>query len=81
MVAYKPLRDLVIIQIGDKKSESGIIISEELEEFGTVQAIGNKVKTVKIGDKVIYNKFAGTILEDKHRRILEEKDLFAIVEE
>lgn len=77
---YKPLRDLVIITINDKTSEAGIIISDELEEFGTVEAIGEEVKNVAIGDKVYYNKFAGTILEDKHRRILEEKDLLAKLE-
>ena len=79
---YKPLRDNVVIEIKDMYSKSGIIMSNnELSEEATVMAVGEDVKSVKVGDKVIYNQFAGTLInKDKHARIMKEEDLLVKVE-
>jgi len=79
---YKPLGDNVQIKIREKVLKFGIVItSDELEEFADVIAVGPDVKYVKEGDVVVYNKFAGTLLETKFDRILSEKDILAKVVE
>lgn len=62
-----PLGDRVLIKIqeGDSKSAGGIIIpqtAQEKTQTGVVIAIGTdtEVIKVKVGDKVMYDKYAGT---------------------
>lgn len=78
---YVPLGKNLIIEILDKKTPSGIIISNvELDEVATVRAIGDEVEKVTVDDNVIFNQFAGTIIcGDKHYRVIEEKDIFVKV--
>jgi len=82
-VNIKPLADRVLVepQAAETKTASGIIIPETAKEKpqrGTVVAVGNGKKdhemTVKVGDNVLYGKFAGQEL--KHMR---EDDILAIV--
>lgn len=89
-VNIKPLADRVLVepQAAETKTASGIIIPETAKEKpqrGTVVAVGNGKKdhdmTVKVGDTVLYGKFAGTELkhEDKDYLIMREDDILAIV--
>jgi len=62
-----PLGDRVLIKIqeGDSKSAGGIIIpqtAQEKTQTGVVIAIGTdtEVIKVKVGEKVMYDKYAGT---------------------
>ncbi|MFH2113632.1 MAG: co-chaperone GroES, partial [Spirochaetota bacterium] len=62
-----PLGDRVLIKIqeGDSKSAGGIIIpqtAQEKTQTGVVTAIGTdtEVIKVKVSDKVMYDKYAGT---------------------
>lgn len=78
---YVPLGKNLIIEIPDKKTPSGIIMSNtELEEVAIVRAIGDEVEKVTVNDNVIFNQYAGNIiLGDKHFRVIEEKDIFVKV--
>lgn len=89
-VNIKPLADRVLVepQAAETKTASGIIIPETAKEKpqrGTVVAVGNGKKdhdmTVKVGDTVLYGKFAGTELkhEEKDYLIMREDDILAIV--
>ncbi|MFN2260582.1 MAG: co-chaperone GroES [Psychroflexus sp.] len=89
-VNIKPLADRVLVepQAAETKTASGIIIPETAKEKpqrGKVVAVGNGKKdydmTVKVGDMVLYGKFAGTELkhEDKDYLIMREDDILAIV--
>ncbi|MBT8194808.1 MAG: co-chaperone GroES [Acidimicrobiia bacterium] len=89
-IKIKPLADRVIIQVStpDEKTSSGIIIpdtAKEKPQEGKVIAVGNGKKdepiTVKVGDSVLYGKYAGTEIthEGKEYLILRESDIFAIV--
>ncbi|WP_127845202.1 co-chaperone GroES [Psychroflexus aestuariivivens] len=89
-VNIKPLADRVLVepQAAETKTASGIIIPETAKEKpqrGKVVAVGNGKKdhdmTVKVGDTVLYGKFAGTELkhEDKDYLIMREDDILAIV--
>lgn len=89
-VNIKPLADRVLVepQAAETKTASGIIIPETAKEKpqrGKVVAVGNGKKdhtmTVKVGDMVLYGKFAGTELkhEENDYLIMREDDILAIV--
>jgi chaperonin GroES len=89
-MTIKPLADRVLIEpaAAETKTSSGIIIpdtAKEKPQKGTVVAVGPGTKenpiTVKVGDQVLYGKYAGTELqhEGNDYLIMKENDLFAIV--
>ena len=86
----KPLADRVLIEPApaETKTGSGIIIPDndkEKPQKGTVVAAGKGTKdepiTVKVGDTVLYGKYAGTELklEGKDYLMMRESDILAIV--
>ncbi|EKF55858.1 molecular chaperone GroES [Galbibacter marinus] len=86
----KPLADRVLIEplAAETKTASGIIIPDNAKEKpqkGTVVAVGPGTKdeniTVKVGDTVMYGKFAGTELklEGTDYLMMRESDILAIV--
>ncbi len=89
-VNIKPLADRVIIEpaAAEEKTASGIIIpdtAKEKPQKGSVVAVGNGKKdepiTVKVGDSVLYGKYAGTeiTIDGNDYLIMRESDIFAIV--
>lgn len=86
----KPLADRVLVEpnAAETTTSSGIIIpdtAKEKPQRGTVVAVGpgtteNPV-TVKVGDTVLYGKYAGTELnhEGVDYLIMKEADILAIV--
>jgi chaperonin GroES len=92
----KPLHDRVIVKRmeGDDKTKGGIIIPDTAKEKpveGLIEAVGNgkiiedgKVipLQVKVGDKVLFGKYAGTEIkiEGSEFLIMREDDIIAIVE-
>lgn len=89
-VNIQPLADRVLIEPAQAETTtaSGIIIPDSAKEKpqkGTVVAAGKGTKdepiTVKIGDTVLYGKYAGTELtvEGKDYLIMRESDIFAIL--
>ncbi len=86
----KPLQDRVLIKPkkADEKTSSGIIIPDSAQEKpqnGTVMAVGNgkqdEPMEVKVGDKVMYGKYAGTEMtyQDEDYIIMRQSDIIAIV--
>lgn len=89
-VNVKPLADRVLVEPlpAETKTASGIIIPDTAKEKpvkGTVVAAGpgktDEPMTLKIGDVVLYGKYAGTELnvDGKDYLIMRESDIFAIV--
>lgn len=91
-----PLGDRVVLQQleAEETTKSGIVLpgqAQEKPQQAEVVAVGpgglvdgKEVKMeVKVGDKVIYSKYAGTDvkLEDKEYVIVRQSDIVAIVEE
>ena len=66
----KPLGKRVLIQEvkQEEVTKSGIVLpgtaSKEKPITGEVLAIGNEVSEVKVGEKVIYEKYTGTEVKD-----------------
>ena len=89
-IKIQPLADRVLIEpaAAETKTSSGIIIpdtAKEKPQKGTVVAVGPGPKenpvTVKIGNKVLYGKYAGTELqlEGVDYLMMKENDILAIV--
>nr|WP_275451273.1 co-chaperone GroES [Flavihumibacter solisilvae] len=85
-----PLHDRVVVKPApaEEKTAGGIIIpdtAKEKPQRGTIVAAGNGKKdepmTVKVGDTVLYGKYAGTELqlEGADYLIMRESDILAIV--
>ncbi len=86
----KPLADRVLVEpaAAEQKTSGGIIIpdtAKEKPQKGVVVAVGNGKKdepmTVKVGDNVLYGKYAGTEIsfDSKEYLIMKESDIYAIV--
>ena len=86
----KPLADRVVIepQEAQTKTASGLFIpdtAKEKPQQGTVLAAGPGKKDepmeVKVGDQVLYGKYAGTevTVEDKKYLIVKQSDILAIL--
>jgi chaperonin GroES len=89
-VNVKPLADRVLVQAApaETKTSGGIIIPDTAKEKpmrGKVVAVGNgkpdEPMTVKVGDTVLYGKYAGTELtvEGTEYLIMRESDIYAII--
>ena len=91
-----PLFDRVVIkpEMQTSTTKSGIVLpstSQERPQVGIVTAIGNGIDIdannigmqVRVGDKVLFNKFAGSEIkvEDETLLVLRQVDLIAVMEE
>ncbi len=89
-INIKPIADRVVIEPApaEEKTASGIFIpdtAKEKPQRGTVVAVGDGKKdepiTVKVGDEVLYGKYAGTEItyEGKEYLIMRESDIYAVI--
>lgn len=87
----KPLSDRVLIEpaAAEEVTSGGIIIPDSAKEKplkGIVKAVGNGTKdeamVVKVGDTVLYGKYAGTELEFDGVKYLmmRQSDILAVIE-
>ena len=93
---FRPLHDRVVVRRieADEKTKGGIIIPDTAKEKpleGQVIAVGNgkvledgKVRAldVKAGDRVLFNKYAGTEvkIDGEEHLILREDDILGVLE-
>jgi chaperonin GroES len=94
-MTIKPLGDRVLIEIktSEEKTAGGIVIpqtAQEKTQEGKVVAVGKGKITddgkqvpieVKVGDTVIYDKYAGTQIKisDKDHLVIKIEDILAVV--
>lgn len=91
----KPLFDRIVIEAIDaeEKTKSGIVLlakDQEKPQMAKVVAVGpggnvdgkDVVMQVKVGDKVLYSKYAGSEfkIDGKEVTIMRQSDILAIVE-
>ena len=94
-MTIKPLADRVVIKMveAEEKTKSGIILAaaaQEKPEIAEVVAVGPGAKEdgkvvpmeVKVGDQVIYSKYAGTDvkLDDEEYIVVRQSDILAIIQ-
>ena len=83
-----PLNDRVLVKstVTEEKTASGLFIpqtSQEKTQIAVVEAVGNDESIkVKVGDKVLHDKYAGTTVkvDGDDYLILSMGDILAIVE-
>ena len=96
LLLLKPLANRVIIEVGkeEEKTVGGIVLpssAKEKSQTGTIIATGDglvtdsgtKIEmTVKEGDHVLFEKYAGTEIkfDGKEYLVIKESDIVAIVE-
>ncbi len=89
-VNVKPLADRVLVEpsASEEKTSGGIIIpdtAKEKPQKGTIIAVGpgkkNEEMVVKVGDSILYGKYAGTELtiDGIEYMIMKESDIYAVV--
>ena len=89
-MSIKPLADRVLIEPApaETKTIGGIIIPDTAKEKplkGEVVAVGNGTKdeemVLKLGDQVLYGKYAGTELEIEGEKylIMRQSDVLAVI--
>jgi chaperonin GroES len=89
-IKIRPLADRVLVETApaEQKTAGGIIIpdtAKEKPQRGKVIAVGTGKKdepmTVKVGDSILYGKYAGTEInyEGKDYLIMKESDILAII--
>ena len=85
-MTIKPLGDRVLVKVeeADQKTAGGIYIpdtAQEKTQNGVVLAVGDDEEiTVKVHDKIIYDKYAGTSVKvnDEEQLILKAADILAV---
>lgn len=83
----KPLGDRVLVklEVGEEKTAGGIFIpqtAQEKTQTGVVVEVGaDEVITVKAGDKVMYDKYAGTQVkvDGEEHLLLHFSDILAVI--
>lgn len=89
-MTIKPLADRVLVVPAQAEEKVGGIIipdtAKEKPQRGKVVAVGNGTKdeemVLKVGDEVLYGKYAGTELENEGEKylIMRQSDVLAVVE-
>jgi len=95
-VNIRPLHDRIVVKRleSEEKSAGGIVLPGSAQEkpmMGEVVAAGQgraldngdvRALEVKVGDKVLFGKFAGTEikLDGDELLVMREEDLFAVIE-
>lgn len=91
----KPLFDRVVLEIveNEEQVKGGIIlptVAQEKSQIAKVVAIGNGAlpdgknvdMQVKVGDKVLFSKYAGTEIEEKGKKyiVIRQADILAVLD-
>jgi chaperonin GroES len=88
-MTVKPLGDRVLVKMEqeEEKTKSGLFIPETAQEktqIASVVAVGDDEEeiTVKPGDRVMFDKYAGTTvkIETEDHLILSMADILAVIE-
>ena len=89
-MTIKPLADRVLVLPAQAEEKVGGIIipdtAQEKPQRGKIVAVGNGTKDeemiLKVGDEVLYGKYAGTELESEGEKYLmmRQSDVLAVVE-
>jgi chaperonin GroES len=86
----KPIGDRVLVKLEDveEKTAGGIYIpqtAQEKTQIGKVVAVGDDKEAikVKVGQKIMYDKYAGTTIKvnGEDQLIMKMADILAIIEE
>lgn len=85
-VKFKPLKDRVFVSYTNEleKTAGGLYIpdtAKEKPQTGKVEAAGDEVKQIKVGDKVLFDKYSGSKIniDNTEYLIVKEEDILGIL--
>lgn len=85
-VPLKPIADRVVAQVEEAKNKttSGFYLpdtAKEKSKVAKVVAVGDRVQTIKTGDKIVYKEFATTEVkvDGVEYIIVKEEDILATI--
>lgn len=82
----RAIKDRVFVRLEKEKTatEGGILLPETMREasnVGVVESVGDEVKSVKPGDKVLFHKFDDLPGYDPDVVVLRERSLLGVFED
>ena len=85
-VKFKPLKDRVFVSYTEElgKTAGGLFIPDSAKEkpqSGKVEAVGDEVKQLKVGDKVLFDRYSGSKIniDNTEYLIVKEEDVLGIL--
>ncbi|HUI44496.1 MAG TPA: co-chaperone GroES [Nitrospirota bacterium] len=85
-IKFKPLKERVFVSYTEEleKTAGGLYIpdtAKEKPQSGKVEAIGEGVKSLKVGDKILFDKYSGSKirLDDVDYLIVKEEDVLGVL--
>ena len=84
---FKPLKDRVFVKYTEEgeKTAGGLYIPDSAKEKpqkGLVEAVGQEVKEIKVGNTILFDKYSGSKvnIDNNEYLIIKEEDILGIVE-
>jgi len=85
-VKFKPLKDRVFVSYTEEmeKTAGGLYIPDSAKEkpqSGKVEAVGDDVKSLKISDKILFDRYSGSkiSIDNIDYLIIKEEDVLGIL--
>ena len=85
-IKFKPLKDRVFVSYTNEleKTAGGLYIpdtAKEKPQTGKVEAVGEEVKQIKVGDKILFDKYSGSKIniDNTEYLIVKEEDVLGIL--
>jgi len=85
-VKFKPLKDRVFVSYTEEleKTAGGLYIPDSAKEkpqSGKVEAVGDEVKSLKVGDKILFDRYSGSkiSIDNTEYLIIKEEDVLGIL--
>ena len=85
-VKFKPLKDRVFVSYTEEmeKTAGGLYIPDSAKEkpqSGKVEAVGDDVKSLKVGDKILFDRYSGSKIniDNVEYLIIKEEDVLGIL--
>ena len=85
-VKFKPLKDRVFVSYTEEleRTAGGLYIPDSAKEkpqSGKVEAVGDDVKSLKVGDKILFDKYSGSkiSIDNADYLIIKEEDILGIL--
>ena len=85
-IKFKPLKDRVFVSYTEEleKTAGGLYIPDSAKEkpqSGKVEAVGEEVKQIKVGDTILFDKYSGSKIniDNVEYLIVKEEDVLGVL--
>lgn len=86
-VSFKPLKERVFVSYSEEqeRTSGGLYIpdaAKEKPQRGKVEAVGSEVKSVKVGDEILFDKYSGSKIsfDGADYLIVKEDEILGVIE-